>query len=81
VHLKAVADLVAGVTDDPEMIAAAWLYDVVEDTPITLDDVAREFGGAVRLRSPHHWHQIAGLSRRLDDWMLEQEEAIVDLPR
>src|ERR1044072_1282783 len=47
VHLKAVAGLVAGVTDDPEMIAAAWLHDVVEDTPVTLDDVAREFGGAV----------------------------------
>ena len=47
VHLKAVADLVAGVTDDPEMIAAAWLHDVVEDTPVTFDDVAREFGGAV----------------------------------
>ena len=47
VHLKAVAELVAEVTDDPEMIAAAWLHDVVEDTPITLDDVAREFGGAV----------------------------------
>jgi len=47
VHLKAVADLVAGITGDPEMIAAAWLHDIVEDTPITLDDVAREFGGAV----------------------------------
>lgn len=47
VHLKAVADLVAGVTDDPEMIAAAWLHDVVEDTPITRDDVEREFGRAV----------------------------------
>jgi (p)ppGpp synthase/HD superfamily hydrolase len=47
VHLEAVADLVAEVTDDPEMIAAAWLHDVVEDTPVTLDDVEREFGGAV----------------------------------
>jgi hypothetical protein len=47
VHLEAVAGLVAGVTDDAEMIAAAWLHDIVEDTPITLDDVAREFGGAV----------------------------------
>ena len=46
-HLAAVADLVAGVADDAEMIAAAWLHDVVEDTPITLDDVARELGGAV----------------------------------
>jgi hypothetical protein len=47
VHLEAVADLVAGVTGDPEMVAAAWLHDIVEDTPITLDDVEREFGGAV----------------------------------
>src|SRR5690242_10154745 len=47
VHLAAVADLVADVTEDAEMIAAAWLHDVVEDTPVTLDDVAREFGPAV----------------------------------
>src|SRR5262249_6200576 len=47
VHLKAVAELVAAVTDDPEMIAAAWLHDVVEDTPVTLDDVEKEFGAAV----------------------------------
>ena len=30
VHLEAVAKLVATVTDDEEMIAAAWLHDVVE---------------------------------------------------
>jgi len=30
VHLQAVAKLVAGVTDDPEMIAAAWLHDTLE---------------------------------------------------
>jgi hypothetical protein len=47
VHLKAVADLVSEVTDDPEMIAAAWLHDVVEDTPATLGDVERAFGPSV----------------------------------
>lgn len=47
VHLEAVARLVASVTDDAEMIAAAWLHDVVEDTPATLGDVEREFGAAV----------------------------------
>ena len=47
VHLHAVAKLVAGVTDDPEMIAAAWLHDTVEDTPATLDDIAENFGAAV----------------------------------
>ena len=47
VHLKAVAALVAEVTDDQEMIAAAWLHDTVEDTPATLGDIEREFGSGV----------------------------------
>ena len=47
VHLKAVAELVESVIDDPEMIAAAWLHDVVEDTPATVEDVERAFGPAV----------------------------------
>ena len=47
VHLKAVAELVASVTDDAEMIAAAWLHDTVEDTPATLEQVAGEFGPGV----------------------------------
>ena len=47
-HLRRVAALVAGVTEDPEMIAAAWLHDVVEDTPVTIEEVEREFGPGVR---------------------------------
>lgn len=39
VHPTAVAHLVASVTDSCEMIAAAYLHDVVEDTPVTLDDL------------------------------------------
>ncbi|MCF7983561.1 MAG: HD domain-containing protein [Thiohalocapsa sp.] len=47
-HLKAVAELVADVSDDTEMIAAAWLHDTVEDTPATFGDLEREFGRRVR---------------------------------
>lgn len=47
VHLRAVADLVASVTDDAETIAAAWLHDTVEDTPATFHDIEREFGSRV----------------------------------
>jgi hypothetical protein len=47
VHLKAVAAIVAEVTDDPEMIAAAWLHDTVEDTPATFEDIERAFGPPV----------------------------------
>lgn len=47
VHLQAVADLVAAVSDDPEMIATAWLHDTVEDTPTTLADLEDRFGSSV----------------------------------
>ena len=36
----------AGVTD-PDVLSAAVLHDVVEDTPCTVDDVRREFGDRV----------------------------------
>lgn len=44
IHLKAVANSVSGVTDDKEMIAAAWLHDTVEDTSATHYDIEQEFG-------------------------------------
>ena len=44
VHLAAVARSVSSVTDDPEMIAAAWLHDIVEDTPAILYDIEANFG-------------------------------------
>jgi hypothetical protein len=46
-HLSSVVEIVWEVSDDPEMVAAAWLHDVVEDTPATLEDVEREFGRPV----------------------------------
>ena len=46
-HLKAVADMVASVSGDLEMLAAAWLHDVVEDTAATIEDVRQEFGNGV----------------------------------
>jgi hypothetical protein len=42
-----VARLVASVSRDEEMIAAAWLHDTVEDTTVTLDKIARRFGGGI----------------------------------
>jgi (p)ppGpp synthase/HD superfamily hydrolase len=43
-HPKAVADIVRGVRHTPAMIAAAYLHDVVEDTPIPLTDIRLAFG-------------------------------------
>jgi hypothetical protein len=49
VHLKAVAQTVASVTGDEEMIAAAWLHDTVEDTTVTFHDIELEFGKPVSM--------------------------------
>ncbi|MEA3302663.1 MAG: HD domain-containing protein [Pseudomonadota bacterium] len=47
VHLKSVAHIVSSVTDDEEMIAAAWLHDTVEDTAATHYDIEQQFGKEV----------------------------------
>ena len=47
IHLKTVAELVNTVSDDPEMIAAAWLHDTVEDTPVTFHDIEKAFGPGI----------------------------------
>ena len=47
VHPARVAELVASVTDDENMLCAAWLHDVVEDTPVTLAQIHEEFGADV----------------------------------
>jgi (p)ppGpp synthase/HD superfamily hydrolase len=46
-HLKSVATMVAQAGGDPAMVAAAWLHDIVEDTPTTFDEIEREFGADV----------------------------------
>lgn len=47
-HISEVASLVEEQGGTDEMIAAAWLHDVVEDTDVTLEQVGDWFGTAVR---------------------------------
>ena len=47
VHPMAVAEIVRSVQHTPAMIAAAYLHDVVEDTPVTIELVRSEFGDEV----------------------------------
>lgn len=44
VHPIAVANLVSEFTNDEEIIIAALLHDVVEDTPYSIDDIRKLFG-------------------------------------
>jgi hypothetical protein len=66
-HLRRVAEIVSSVSDDAAMIAAAWLHDVVEDTPVTIETLTRTFGTEVGalvnalsdVSRPHHGNRAA----------------------
>ena len=49
-HLKSVANVIAevGGIDDPQVIAAAWLHDTLEDTDATPEELESTFGKRVR---------------------------------
>ena len=47
IHPCAVADILMDLGQDSATIAAALLHDVIEDTPVTADDIKREFGEEV----------------------------------
>jgi len=55
-HAIAVADILAGLRMDHETLAAAILHDVVEDTAITLEDIAQACSPAVA-------HLVDGLTK------------------
>jgi len=44
VHPASVVKMVKSVPHTVEMVCAAWLHDVVEDTAVTLEDIGRIFG-------------------------------------
>lgn len=43
-HPKRVAEIVRTVPHTTEMICAAYLHDVVEDTPVSIEEIEQEFG-------------------------------------
>ena len=47
VHPAEVVSIVETVPHTAEMLAAAWLHDVVEDTDVTLETIQKEFGDEV----------------------------------
>lgn len=56
VHPVLVASIVANIAGDEAMVIAALLHDVIEDTHITIDEVARDYGSDVA-------HLVEGLTK------------------
>ena len=47
VHPMEAVEIVASITSDQELLAAAALHDTIEDTEVTVDDIRREFGDRI----------------------------------
>lgn len=61
-HLKRVAETVRTVRHTSEMISAAYLHDVVEDTPVTIEEVREKFG-----------EKVASLVHELTDEFIKED--------
>ena len=56
IHPILVASIVAKITEDESMVIAALLHDVVEDTPVTIEEVRTRYGDDVA-------HLVGGLTK------------------
>ncbi len=43
-HVEQVARIISQVTDDPDILAAAYLHDLIEDTETTYEELSNLFG-------------------------------------
>ena len=79
VHPMEAAAICASLTDDIEVIAAAILHDVVEDTDATIEDVERLFGERIAmLVAGESEDKREGLPPS-ETWRVRKEEAIEHL--
>ncbi len=47
IHPMEAVSIVASITNDPEMLAAALLHDTIEDTDVTFEQIREQFGDRV----------------------------------
>lgn len=68
--------IVSTITNNPDVISAAVLHDLIEDTPITIDDLRSEFNEIIcNLVEEESENKREGLSPE-DTWLVRKQEAI-----
>lgn len=78
-HPIEAATIAARLTVDPEIIAAAALHDVVEDTDYTLEDIRTEFGDRVANLVNNCTENKRRDQPAADTWMIRKQETIEHL--
>ena len=81
VHPMEAVEIVATITPDQELLAAAALHDTVEDTDVTIDQIREEFGERIaNLVASESDVMIQGVSEE-DSWRARKQAAIDRLAR
>lgn len=81
VHPMEAVEIVSTITPDQELLAAAALHDVVEDTDISAEDIRREFGDRIaNLVIAESDEMVEGVSEE-ESWHGRKQAAIDRLAR
>ena len=78
-HPCEVATIVSTMTTDREVLAAAVLHDVVEDTPVSLEQIEERFGARVAKLVACESENKHPEMPKDQSWRLRKEESLADL--
>ncbi|MBO4447509.1 MAG: bifunctional (p)ppGpp synthetase/guanosine-3',5'-bis(diphosphate) 3'-pyrophosphohydrolase [Bacteroidales bacterium] len=81
VHPMEAVEIVATMTSDQELLAAAALHDTVEDTDVTVEQIRAEFGDRVAELVAAETDQISDRSSEEKTWHARKKAAIDRLSR
>lgn len=76
IHVFEAAEIVASITSDQELLAAAVLHDAVEDTNVTVEQIRAEFGDRIAsLVASESEEAVVGMSET-ESWRGRKQAAI-----
>lgn len=75
-HPMEVATIAATMTNDEDVLSAALLHDVVEDTPMTLDEVEKAFGSRVAALVASETENKRPELPSSETWKVRKEESL-----
>ena len=76
IHVLEAMEIVATLTNDPELLAAAALHDTVEDTDVTVDQIRAEFGDRVAAIVHAESDEIDPSIPECETWRARKQAAI-----
>lgn len=80
-HPMEAAAVVASMTSDREVLAAAMLHDVVEDTPATIDEVRAQFGDRVATLVAYESENKRETQPPSETWLIRKQETVALLQK